>query len=468
MKKSLFTMLLAAMLLFSVSCTDDAEPNDTHTNVTDGGIIAGEVLHTTDKYTLTKASNGYALYQNSDNSLLNVYADYRMLSYYDENGEIKTNHVLIAQNGNYTATSLTDDGLVPLARDFVSYSFHGDYVVLGPELFDGSLKAIGLAYGAIESVDPLEDGGTVTFAERNGTAHSFFYMKRVETPTENVTVLGDNGLCSVFTADNELYLKSGDICYLLPIGIKDNILSVVCTETDSASVLYSVPDSNDKRVFELTPARVGSCAAYYQANDRIITSEAGAIGQYDIFRAYNATWLEDANGSFFGFDGTVNVVGDMLIHGLPGVTHTETYVLYDDELRELGKFDYVSILDDGSIIAKPKNKNEVVMFEKGEQTSNTTYERVLYLDTFGAAVAVGDEVRFISPDGKVLAKIGEYDSGLMLERIFTGWRSNLDGRDKQWHVAFTDPEQRNKDGAFYVFDFWYDPETGKSGMDVWN
>lgn len=486
MKKAIFALLFAALVIFTASCKDDPDIKDTY-NPSEGGI-AGEIMITTPEYTLTEVSNGFAVYKSSDKSLVDIYNDHRELGYFSDNGILK-NHILVklTENSTYKVAALSANGYKVLDEEFPTYAFHGDYIVLYDTVYDGNLSKVGHSYGKVASVEPLERGGTISFAPNadSGVVYSYSHLGSVNEPTENIVenigsqsdVYGiNNAVEFIMTYDGkyESYLKTSAGCYKLPLpdSVNNHIISVICKNTDSAYILYTT-DGQNMRVLELTPITESDCANYYESVDAptvVRPSYFGGydqyiVGEYDLdLSLQNVSWLVGANSMFHGFGGALNVVCDgnyLLLGG-----EDKTFYLFDKKLNVTATLSDAAILPDGTVIARPSGvADEVVVYgKKGEIAAYETYEEVFLVGGFGAAVASGDKVQFVSPTGKVLATVPEYDSELEL----IPERSGIFDAEGAYHVVFMDPQRRNKEGVLLNFDFWYEPSTGRSGLDVYS
>lgn len=490
MKKIFFALTLAAFVLTMASCKDEPDFVDVYNP--QNGIIAGEIIEEGNTHTLTKASNGYALYKTADKSLVGVYEDCQKLGYFAENNSIKYNYVLIdkADNGKYHVAKLTDsNGFENTADEYAQYACYGDYIVLDGVVYDGDLAQIGMIYGEVVSATPLSEGGTITFAEDFGVTRSYFYTKKVETPTQNKfmgSVYGSPEDLEFIIEGNNNYFRSGDTCYKFPYGSdKINAISAICDkngvlrlnhpitdlikEVGEITILYS-NDGQNKRTFLAEPVRVDDGGAYFCGVDgATYTPEAAYFGEYDRYSSDvnpNAHWLVGANSTFIGFLGAPTVID--YDYGRTLMFHRGSLYKYDESdggFDKIATFDKYAMLHTRQIIAKPEGKEEYVVYGKtGVPSAPIKCEKIHDLTTFGAAVSVGGEIRFLDEYGKVLANVSGYDKDLVLDTEKTGYEDY----GVMYHLVFSDPELRNKEGILLMFDFWYNIETGEAGLYVGN
>ena len=490
MKKIFVALTLAVFVLAMASCKDKPDFVDVYNP--QNGIIAGEIIEEGNTHTLTKASNGYALYKTDNKSLVGLYEDCQKLGYFDENGNIKYNYVLIdnTDNGKYQIAKLTDsDSFENSTEEYGAYECHGDYVVLDGVVYDGDLVPIGTVYGEVVSVAPLSEGGTITFADDYGVTRSYFYMEKVETPTQNNfmgSVYGSAEDLEFIIEGNNYYFRSGEVCYKFPYGSdKINAVSAICDkngvlrlnhpitdlikEVGEITVLYS-EDGQNMRTFLAAPVRVDADGAYFRGEDAATyTPEAAYFGEYDLYYSDvnpNAKWLVGSNSTFIGFLGTLNVIdydyGRTLMH------HRGSLYKYDASdggFDKIASFDKYATLGTGQLIAKPEGKEEYVVYGKtGVPATPVKCEKIHDLFTFGAAVSVGGEIRFLDEYGKVLAAVSGYDKDLVLDTENTG----IEDDTNMYHLVFSDPELRNKEGVLLMFDFYFDIGTGEAGLYVGN
>ncbi len=492
MKKYLLTLALAALMLTAVSCKDEPDFVDVYTP--QNGVIAGDIITESGEYTLTEASNGYAVYKTADKSLIDVYEDCEKLGYIDAKGNIRYSYVLV----NVTDTSsivnrfkfarLNDEnGLFIGDAVYSDYSFHGDYVMVDGVIYDGNMDEIGIAYGDVVSVTPLSEGGTITFTGNyDAITRSYFYMQKVETPTENNfygTVLGSHEDLEFIIEGNNYYFRSGDDCYKLPYGPdKINAISALCDkngvlrlnhpisdlikEVGEITILYS-NDGQNKRAFLAEPVRVDVGGAYFCGVDgATYPPEAAYFGEYDRYHSDvnpNAHWLVGANSTFIGFLGTPQVIDNdrTLMHHNGALYKYNAHGGFDT----IATFERYATLYTGQLIAQPEGTEEFVVYGKtGVPSAPVKCERIHDLFTFGAAVSVGSEIRFLDENGKVLAAVPGYDKDLVLDTEKTGIVDDTE----EYHLVFTDPELRNKEGVLLNFDFYFNIATGEYGLYVGN
>ncbi len=491
MKKFLLTLALAALVLTAASCKDEPDFVDVYTP--QSGIIAGEVIAETDTYTLTKASNGYAVYKTADKSLIDVYEDCERLAYFGADGDIRNSYVLVNMTDNtalvnrFKFARLNDENELYLGDTaYSNYSFHGDYVIIDGVVYDGNLELIGIAYGDVASVAPLSEGGTITFTGNiDGVTRSYFYMEKTESIVYKdyfISVYGVPKDVDFIFRDNNYYFKSGESYYKLPYGSDTlNVISALCDrdgvlrlnhaisdlikEMGEVTILYS-EDGQNMRTLLAEPIRRDGAGAYFYGEDAATyPPEAAYFGEYDRYRSTvnpNAHWLVGANSTFIGFLGTPQVIdtGRTLMH------HNGILYKYDGNggFGKIAEFDKYATLYTGELIAKPKGKEEYVVYGKWGASIPIECQRIHDLFTFGAAVSVGDEIRFLDEHGKVLASVVGYDKDLVLDTEKTGIVDDTE----EYHLVFTDPELRNKEGILLSFDFYFNIATGEYGLYVGN
>ncbi len=395
------------------------------------------------------------------------------MQYFDGEDRIETNYLLVekTQYAQYRFWALAEQKPQPLDGTYQSYSFYGDYILSDGHLYDGNLGYVGLAYGKVESVTSLEEGGIITFERNGGVTHSYFHMKQVETPTEESVAAyrdlyynhGMTDLYAYLVIGHRHYLKTGDICFEIPTGADVNPTAHICTENGSVVFLYHENnDVTNTRACRMDLARGGGgLSVYYHATTHPIDSISGsAFGGYDQYLCSaipSVSWYVGANSMFHSFYGTVNFVcdGHYLLHAVPGVTYVERYHLYNRELTVTAVLDDVAILPDSTIIGKSEGKEEVVVYGKdGSVVSKASYEKVITLGSYGAAIAENGQVRFIDVNGNLLASIDGYRKSFQFDRQSSGYRQT----DDKYYVTFLDME--NPGDLIY---FWYDPKTGLAG-----
>ena len=111
--------------------------------------------------------------------------------------------------------------------------------------------------------------------------------------------------------------------------------------------------------------------------------------------------------------------------------------MYDRELTVTAVLDDVAILPDSTIIGKTENKEEVVVYCKdGSVVSTASYEKVITLGSYGAAIAENGQVRFIDVNGHLLAGVAGYRQSFQFDRQSSGYRE----ADDKYYVAFLDTE----------------------------
>ena len=492
MKKSILTLALAALVLTLASCKDEPDFVDVYTP--QSGIIAGDVIAESGEYTLTKASNGYAVYKTADKSLIDVYEDYKKLGYIDADGDILYNHVLVNVSDNETLTDkykfarLSETGELLRGNTTHSlYAFHGDYVMIDGVIYDGNMDEIGILYGEIVSVAPLNEGGTITFAEDDeGVVRSYFYMEKMDSPVYKdyfISIYGAPEDLDFIFRDNNYYFKSGKNYYKFPHSSDAlNVISAICDkdgvlrlnhaisdlikDVGEVTILHS-SDGQNMRTLLASPMRVGDKSAYFLGEDAVTyPPEAAYFGEYDRYRSAvnpNAHWLVGASSTFIGFLGTPQVIDNdrTLMH------HNGILYKYDGHggFGKIAEFDKYATLYTGELIAKPAGTEEYVVYGKtGIASKPVKCEKIHDLFTFGAAVSVGNEIRFLDEYGKVLAAVPGYDKDLVLDTEKTGIVDDTE----EYNLVFTDPWLRNKEGIPLNFNFYFNIATGEFGLYVGN
>ena len=160
---------------------------------------------------------------------------------------------------------------------------------------------------------------------------------------------------------------------------------------------------------------------------------------------------------FHAFYGDVDIVcgGKYLLHavyGIAGVTH---YDLYDQKLNIVTVFDDVYVKEDGTVFGKPKGKESVILYGKdGSVVAENFYEKVFDIDTYGAAIAVEDKVRFVDENGMRLATVDGYRQSYALEY------AEYNSKEKRYFVVFRDTAIHTN---VVTITFWFDPKIIVAG-----
>ena len=433
-------------------------------------------IKTISSYSIVKNDEGYTVLNAADGSPVGEYADYRELRYFDDDDRIKTGCFLVENTADgCVPTRITEDGIVPLPANFRACTVYGDYIVASGILYDGNLKQIGLTYGEIESVTPLEDGGIVTFAADDEIVRSYFHMNQVDEPAgENAAAYcyGSDGSDAYDEADGHAYWKIGGIRYELPEGVRVNAASAVCTEPGTAVFLYYDDEDGAKPMAcRMTCVRGGIGPEYfYRIACPIDSLRTGRYfdswDEYHCGEVPEVTWTADENGRVRAFYGKLDAVcgGRYMLHAVPGVTTVEAYHLYalaagtsgEKSFTRISVFDDAVVLPDGGFLAKESGQENFLLYHRdGTAAAALTYEKVLALGQYGAAVAEGDSLLFVDAGGKPLARVKGYRGSLAADKQSTRYNEN-EGR---YYVAFFDMENP-KDWIR----FWYDPSTGEAGI----
>lgn len=436
--------------------------------------LPSEVLLTTNKYYIVNAPTGYSVYSTDGNTLIGLYTDYCALQYFNDESDIKTNHILVekTENDKFRFLYLNEEGLILYNHEYKSYAFYSDYLIADGILHDGNLIPIGFAYGDVTSVSSLEEGANISFSENEGVIHSYFHMTQVEEPKgvstfaymEESYIHGTNNMNTFLAIDNKEYLKLGNDYFQLPHQETVNLDSYIRTEDGTVVFLFfENTDMSDRMACEISLAYGKKGSVYCHVVKAPIDSVHGtAFGQYDQYLCSyipEVQWYVGANGMFHSFYGAVNFVcdGRYLLHAVPGVTYVEKYCLYDRELTVTAVLDDVAILPDSTIIGKSEGKEEVVVYGKdGSVVSKASYEKVITLGSYGAAIAENGQVRFIDVNGNLLVSVDGYRNSFQFDRQSSGYRQT----DDKYYVTFLDMENPTD-----LVSFWYDPQTQEAGIE---
>jgi len=435
--------------------------------------LPSEVLLTTNKYYIVNTPTGYSVYSTDGNTLIGLYTDYCALQYFNDESDIKTNHILVekTENDKFRFLYLNEEGLIPYNHEYKSYAFYSDYLIADGILHDGNLIPIGFAYGDVTSVSSLEEGANISFSENEGVIHSYFHMTQVEEPKgvstfaymEESYIHGANNMNTFLAIDNKEYLKLGNDYFQLPHQETVNLESYIRTEDGTVVFLFfENTDMSDRMACKISLAYGKKGSVYCHVVKAPIDSFNGAaFGQYDQYLCSyipEVQWYVGANGMFHSFLGGLNIVCDenYLLHAIKGVTTVEKYQLFDQNLKIVAVFDDAAILQDGTIIGKTAENEEVVLYGKdGSVVSKTPYEKVIALGQYGVVIAENNQLQFVDVNGNLLASVDGYSESFQYDQQSSGYKL----ADAKYYVTFHDME--NPGDLIY---FWYDPQTRESGI----
>ena len=482
-KKTYYISLLFILLVFLLTgCGTIVEKSENLSNSeaievdtadTVDNKLPSEVLLTTNKYYIVNTPTGYSVYSTDGNTLIGLYTDYCALQYFNDESDIKTNHILVekTENDKFRFLYLNEEGLIPYNHEYKSYAFYSDYLIADGILHDGNLIPIGFAYGDVTSVSSLEEGANISFSENEGVIHSYFHMTQVEEPKgvstfaymEESYIHGANNMNTFLAIDNKEYLKLGNDYFQLPHQETVNLESYIRTEDGTVVFLFfENTDMSDRMACKISLAYGKQGSVYCHVVKAPIDSFHGAaFGQYDQYLCSyipEVQWYVGANGMFHSFLGGLNIVCDenYLLHAINGVTTVEKYHLYDQNLKIAAVFDDAAILQNGSIIGKTEEEEVVLYGKDGSVVSKASYEKVITLGSYGAAIAENGQVRFIDVNGNLLVSVDGYRNSFQFDRQSSGYRQT----DDKYYVTFLDMENPTD-----LVSFWYDPQTKEAGIE---
>ncbi len=370
MKKQKLSVVVIALVICLITCTVIGCTNDNiiDDQNTENNKTQGEEILIVGEYKLLSNDGKYILVSNGEET---IYEDYRALKYYDVDGQMQTNHILVSKgaDGQYSIASLGKTGVTTSDTTGTKYSFHGDYLIIDSQLLTGSLHVIGDAYGEVESVTTLEEGGVITFAPQdNGAVYSYFHGEATEIPADATDYRefpysqSSRGLDtddSIYSLYEDMLLYTDGVCYRTPIRwssmteanmTNDRIEGVLFAEEGTYHLLrqYYSSQTKDMRFLEVSHLDNNDISGYF----RVIEIPRDKWKESDWLRLNNnmyekstcnlfpnVTWYEAANGNFYGYLGTLDVNSEgQLVQTMPDGTqkyYNEHLVLApENELTE--------------------------------------------------------------------------------------------------------------------------------------
>ena len=221
------------------------------------------------------------------------------------------------------------------------------------------------------------------------------------------------------------------------------IMKVVMVYSGMDGEKFSVKDA---------PARILE-STYFDKYDAIVSNITD-----------DTTWIKDSDGIVRLFDKSPYHICDntLLLEEEIGIHPPYNYRVYDSNLTVVFDLDDAAVLEDGTLIGKTKDKEEIVHIGKdGTVLSRVGYDKVYMACQYSQVLSEG-KILFVDPSGKILASLDGYSDGYVYSPLsYRENRGNLiTDPASVLHVGFVDPSTSEE------IDFWYDPKTGESGKSA--